>query len=157
MRTGQARSSKPWGGGNGGLEVKVYALGLMLLAARRSGMANPFVHMELMATDVGKAKAFYGQLFDWKLEDIDMGDMTYTMIRVGEGTGGGLMHNPMPNPTSQWVAYVEVADVEAATRKAKSLGAKVMKEVAEIKGAGKFSIISDPTGAMLGLWQAKKS
>jgi uncharacterized protein len=30
-------------------------------------MANPFVHMELMATDVGKAKAFYGQLFDWKL------------------------------------------------------------------------------------------
>jgi hypothetical protein len=27
--------------------------------------------------------------------------------------------------------------------------------VAEIKGAGSFSIISDPTGAMLGLWQAK--
>lgn len=48
-------------------------------------MANPFVHMELMATDVGKAKAFYGKLFDWKLEDIDMGTMTYTMIRVGDG------------------------------------------------------------------------
>jgi len=112
--------------------------------------------MELMATDVGKAKAFYGKLFDWKLEDLDMGDMTYTMIRVGEGTGGGLMKNPMPNASSLWVAYVEVADVEAATNKAKSLGAKVMKEVAEIKGAGSFSIISDPTGAMLGLWQSKK-
>src|SRR5262249_31493639 len=112
-------------------------------------MANPFVHMELMASDVGKAKAFYGQLFDWKLEDVDMGDMTYTMIRVGEGTGGGLLHNPMPNPTSQWLAYVDVADVEAATRKAKSLGAKGMKEGAESKGAGKFSIISEPPGTLL--------
>jgi predicted enzyme related to lactoylglutathione lyase len=119
-------------------------------------MGNPFVHMELMTTDVGKAKAFYGRMFDWKLEDMDMGDMTYTMIRVGEGTGGGLMKNPMPNATSLWVAYVEVADVEAATAKAKSLGANVLKDVAEIPSAGAFSIIGDPTGAMLGLWQSKK-
>ena len=75
---------------------------------------------------------------------MDMGDMTYTMIRVGDGTGGGLMKNPMPNSPSLWVAYVDVPDVKAATNKAKSLGAKVVKEVAEIKGAGSFSIISDP-------------
>ena len=86
-------------------------------------MGNPFVHVELMATDVGKAKAFYGKLFDWKLEDMDMGDMTYTMIKVGEGTGGGLMKNPMPNAGSMWVAYVNVDDLKAATAKAKSLGA----------------------------------
>jgi predicted enzyme related to lactoylglutathione lyase len=119
-------------------------------------MGNPFVHVELMTTDVGKAKAFYGKLFDWKLEDVAMSDMTYTMIRVGEGTGGGLMKNPMPNATSLWVAYVDVADVKAATQKAKSLGATVLKDVAEIEGAGSFSIISDPTGALLGLWQAKQ-
>jgi uncharacterized protein len=119
-------------------------------------VGNPFVHMELMATEVAKAKAFYGRLFDWKLEDVDMGDMTYTMIRVGEGTGGGLMKNPMPNATSQWVAYVEVDDVTAATSTAKSLGGTVIREVSEIKGAGAFSIIRDPTGAMLGLWQSKK-
>ena len=28
-------------------------------------MGNQFVHVELMATDVGKAKSFYGELFDW--------------------------------------------------------------------------------------------
>ena len=33
-------------------------------------MANPFVHVELNTTDVGKAKDFYGKLFDWKLEDM---------------------------------------------------------------------------------------
>jgi predicted enzyme related to lactoylglutathione lyase len=119
-------------------------------------MGNPFVHVELMSTDVGKAKAFYGKLFDWKLEDVAMGDMTYTMIKVGEGTGGGLMKNPMPGADSMWVAYVNVDDLKAATAKAKSLGATVLKDQVEVKCAGSFSIITDPTGAMLGLWQPKR-
>ncbi len=50
-------------------------------------MANPFVHVELMATNAGKAKAFYTGLFDWKLEDVP--GMDYTVINVGEGTGVG--------------------------------------------------------------------
>src|SRR4051794_40161964 len=119
-------------------------------------MGKPFVHGELMTNDVGKAKAFYGQLFDWKLEDKDMGDMTYTLIKVGEGTGGGLMKNPTPNASSLWVPYVHVDDVKAATKKAKSLGAKVMKDVSEVPGMGSFSVITDPTGAMFGLWEPKK-
>jgi predicted enzyme related to lactoylglutathione lyase len=40
-------------------------------------MGNPFVHVELMSTDVGKARAFYGKLSDWELEDMDMAGMTY--------------------------------------------------------------------------------
>jgi predicted enzyme related to lactoylglutathione lyase len=120
-------------------------------------MGNPFVHVELMSTDVGKAKAFYGQLFDWKLEDMDMdmGEMTYTMKKVGEGTGGRLMKNPMPNASSMWVAYVNVDDRKAATAKVKSLGATVIKDQVEVKGGGSFSIITDPTGATLGMWQPK--
>ena len=106
-------------------------------------MGNPFVHVELMSTNVGKAKAFYGKLFDWKLEDVNMGNMTYTMIKVGEGTGGGLMSNPIPGADSMWVTYVSVDDLKAATAKAKSLGATVLKEQVEIKGGGSFSIITD--------------
>jgi predicted enzyme related to lactoylglutathione lyase len=41
-------------------------------------MANPFVHVELNTTDVDKAKEFYGQLFDWKLEDMAMVPATPT-------------------------------------------------------------------------------
>jgi uncharacterized protein len=118
-------------------------------------MANPFVHVELNTTDVGKAKAFYSKLFDWKLEDVPMGADTYTMIQVGEGTGGGMMKHPMPGAPSTWIAYVVVGDVAAATKKAKSLGATVVKDVTEVMGAGHFSLISDPTGAVLGLWQPK--
>lgn len=118
-------------------------------------MANPFVHVELMSNDLNKSKEFYGQLFDWKLEDMAMTDMTYTMIKVGGGTGGGMMKNPMPNAQSMWMAYVNVGDLKASTAKARSLGAKVMKEMQVVEGMGSFSIITDPTGAMLGLWQEK--
>jgi predicted enzyme related to lactoylglutathione lyase len=118
-------------------------------------MANPFVHVELSTTDVPAAKAFYGKLFDWQLEDLPMPGGEYTMIKVGEGTGGGLMKHPVPGAPSAWLAYVAVDDIAAATKKAKSLGATVMKDVTEVMGAGWLSIIIDPTGAALGLWKAK--
>ena len=120
-------------------------------------MANPFVHVELNTTDVAKAKAFYGKLFDWKLEDVSMGEGTYTMVKVGEGTGGGLMKQPVPGAPSLWLAYVQVDNLKAATSKAKSLGAQVAQEEIEVPGAGRFSIIVDPTGAVLGLWEPRKA
>ncbi|HVI84571.1 MAG TPA: VOC family protein [bacterium] len=120
-------------------------------------MANPFVHVELNTTDVTKAKNFYGKLFGWKLEDVEMEGGAYTMIKVGEGTGGGIIKHPVPGAPSAWLAYVLVDDIGAATQKAKSLGAKVMKDVTEVKGVGSFSVIVDPTGAALALWQPKSS
>jgi uncharacterized protein len=120
-------------------------------------MGNPFVHCELMSTDVGKAKEFFGKLFDWKLDDMPLPDMTYTMIRVGEGTGGGMMKNPIPNAPSMWVPYVLVDDLNAASDRVRKLGGKVMKDITEVPGAGAFVIITDPTGGMLGLWQQKKA
>ena len=116
-------------------------------------MANPFVHVELNTTDVAKAKGFYSKLFDWKLEDLPMEGGTYTLIHVGEGTGGGLMKHPMPGAPSMWLAYVLVDDVDAATKKVKALGGTVMKDKTEVIGMGWLAIIVDPTGAHLGLWK----
>ncbi len=118
-------------------------------------MANPFTHVELNTTDLNKAKAFYSKLFDWKLEEFPMENGSYTMINVGEGTGGGMMTHPVPGAPSMWLAYVLVDDIKAATQKAKSLGATVMKDVTEVMDAGWLSIITDPTGAPLGLWKPK--
>ena len=118
-------------------------------------MANPFVHVELATTDVAKAKGFYGKLFDWKFDEMPMPEGTYTLINVGEGVGGGMMKHPMPGAPSMWMAYTLVDDIEAATQKAKSLGAQVMRDVTPVQDMGWFSIIVDPTGAHLGLWQAK--
>src|SRR5579871_6858608 len=120
-------------------------------------MANPFVHIELNTQDPAKAREFYTRLFDWKLEDVPMPMGTYTMIKVGEGTGGGMMQHPMPGAPSMWLAYVLVSDIKAATERARSLGANIVKDVTEIPGAGWLSIIIDPTGAALGLWKQKGS
>ena len=116
-------------------------------------MANPFVHVELNTTDPEKAKAFYSKLFSWKMEDTQMPGMMYTMIQPGEGTGGGLMKQMMPGAPSSWLPYVIVDDIKQSTEKAKSLGARVVKDVTDIPGRGSFSIITDPTGAALGMWQ----
>lgn len=116
-------------------------------------MGNPFVHVELQTQDPTRAKAFYSGLFDWKLED--MPSMGYTTIGVGDGTGGGIMKHPVPGAPSQWLAYVQVDDVAAATKKAKALGAVVIKDRTEVPNYGWFSIIADPLGATLGLWQPK--
>jgi uncharacterized protein len=118
-------------------------------------MPNPFVHVELNTTDVAGSKAFFGKLFDWKLEDIPMGDGTYTMIGVREGTAGGIVKHPKPGAHSMWLPYVLVDDVAASTAKAKSLGATIVQDVTEVMEAGWMSIIMDPTGAVLGLWKAK--
>lgn len=117
-------------------------------------MANPFCHVELNTTDMKKAKDFYSKLFDWKLEE--MPGANYTMIKVGEGTGGGMMPNPVPGAPSFWLSYVLVDDIDASTKKAKSLGGQVMKDVTEVSGYGRFSVIVDPTGAAFALWKPNK-
>ena len=75
-------------------------------------MANPFVHIELHTSDLKKAHDFYAKLFGWKLEDMPMPGGSYTMINVGEGTGGGMMTNPAPGTPSHWMAYVGVDDID---------------------------------------------
>jgi predicted enzyme related to lactoylglutathione lyase len=120
-------------------------------------VANPFVHVELNTPDPEKAKAFYSKLFQWQLEDMPNPAVpggTYTLVKVGEGTGGGIIKQ-IPGGPSGWLAYVLVDDIHAATKRAASLGAEVMKGVTEVTGMGWFSFIRDPTGAVLGLWQTK--
>ena len=117
-------------------------------------MGNPFCHIELHTGDLGKAKEFYGSLLDWKMEDMEMGPMTYTMVTMGEDeVGGGMMAKPSPDAPTAWMPYVNVDDLDASTEKAKSLGATVVAEKQEVPSHGWFAIIVDPTGATIGLWQ----
>jgi predicted enzyme related to lactoylglutathione lyase len=120
-------------------------------------MANAFVHVELQTNDLARAKDFYGRLFAWKLQDVPLpgGAGTYTMIDVGEGTGGGMMASPAPGIPPHWLAYVGVDDIRASTQKARELGAKVVMDVTEVGEYGTMSVITDPTGAMLAMWQPK--
>ena len=65
-----------------------------------------------------------------------------------------MMQHPVPGQPSAWLAYALVDDAKAATAGTKSLGAQVVKDVEEVPGMGWFSVIIEPTGATLGVWQA---
>lgn len=117
-------------------------------------MANPFVHLELNTPDLAAAKEFYGKLFNWTFEDNDMGGgMVYSTFKPESGPGGGIFS--VPDAPVNWLPYVGVEDVKAATEKATSLGAKLIRDCHEVPGIGWFSILVDPTGATIALWQAK--
>ena len=120
-------------------------------------MPNPFVHVELNAVDPEAAKSFYSQLFNWELEDIAnsaVPNNSYTVVKVGSGTGGGIMEKVKGGP-SGWLPYVLAEDIQATTQRAKTLGGKIMKDVTEVPGMGWLSIIQDPEGAVFGLWKPK--
>ena len=117
-------------------------------------MANPFVHLELNASDLSKAKAFYGEMFGWQFQDNDMGPMgIYTTFKADKDPGGG-MYSAKDMPGG-WLAYVGVDDIKAATAKAKSLGAQVFIDSQEIPNIGWMTIMNDPTGSRIALFQPK--
>jgi predicted enzyme related to lactoylglutathione lyase len=117
-------------------------------------MENPFVHLELNTPDTAKAKEFYGKLFNWTFTDNDMGGgMVYSTFKPDSGPGGGMMS--MPQAPTHWLPYIGVDDLKASTEKAKSLGATILMENQEVPDMGWFSIMTDPTGAMIAIWQQK--
>src|SRR5213075_54339 len=97
-------------------------------------MANAFVHIELSTDDLAKAKKFYKTLFDWKVTD--MPDMSYAMINVGKGTGGGMMKKHTPEQPTMWLPYIEVDSVKKTVAKAKKAGATAMVEYMAISEEG---------------------
>ena len=109
-------------------------------------MANPFVHLELSTSDSAKAKDFYAGLCGWTYTDNDMGGgMIYTTFKPDSGPGGGIYSAPgMP---TAWLPYIGVDDINAATEKAKSLGATIHKGPMEIWQCRMATIMADPTGA----------
>jgi uncharacterized protein len=122
---------------------------------KEKSMANPFVHVELHSNDLKRAREFYTKLFGWKLNDVPMPGGAYTMIDVGEGTGGGMMANQAPGMPSHWMAYVGVDDIGASTKRAKELGATIVMDVTEVGEFGSMSVITDPTGATIAMWKPK--
>ena len=124
-------------------------------------MADPkgrFVWYELMTTDLAAARAFYGPVVGWQASDSEMPGMQYWMFKVGERPVAGLMDLPedarkMGTPPS-WIGYVWVPDLDAAVAKAASSGGTVYVQPTDIPNVGRFAIVADPGGAVLGLFKS---
>lgn len=118
-----------------------------------SDQLGRFVWRDLVTPDVERAKAFYGQLFGWAYDAMPMpGGGTYWVVRSGGQMIGGVMATPPGSPAPpSWTSYVSVADVDASCRAFVERGARALVEPKDIPGGGRFAVIQDPEGAVLGL------
>jgi predicted enzyme related to lactoylglutathione lyase len=112
---------------------------------------------EVMTRDVDAARSFYAQLLGWTTEEMPMGDMgTYTMFRKGDTQVAGMMGMDGPQfegVPSHWLSYIAVESVEDRTAAARNLGATVHVPPTDIPNIGRFSVIADPTGAVIALFE----
>ncbi|MEZ5990416.1 MAG: VOC family protein [Planctomycetota bacterium] len=121
---------------------------------------NPFGHFvwhDCMSKDPARSKAFYSELFGWRTQAWNMGEMVYEMLKATDDEAdlfGGLNKVPDENMPSHWISYLSVEDIDAATARAEDLGATVLHPPTEIPTVGRFSIIQDPAGAAVALYRS---
>ena len=116
-----------------------------------------FVWDELHTSGPGAAKSFYGEVFGWTSNDVDMGGgTTYTLFkRSGDTDAGGCFQLGEGQPASYWLVYIGTDDVDGTAARAKELGATVLVEPADIPGQGRFSVLQDPAGAAFAIYRAE--
>ena len=106
-----------------------------------------FVWFHNNSTNTADSITFYEKLLGWKSAAGPAG-MTMFAGEAGPMAGIGMKDGQVGG----WVPYAEVDDVDAATKRAVKLGAALLQE--KTRGpAGDFSIVRDPGGAAVALWQ----
>jgi uncharacterized protein len=123
-------------------------------------MGQAVVHFEVMGKDADRLRSFYSQMFGWEI-DAD-NPMNYGMVSrednldQGIGIGGGI--GPMPEGRDGYVTfYVAVDDVEAAIRKAESLGGTRVMGPMEVPDGPEIALFNDPEGHMIGVVKTRET
>jgi predicted enzyme related to lactoylglutathione lyase len=121
------------------------------------------VHFEITAEDLERAKKFYGSIFGWQLQDVDMGEgTTYTtlstvpvddkMMPTEPGAiNGGMMQRSAE--ISSPVITIGVESVERSLKEIEAAGGSIITPRTEIPNMGAFGYFKDTEGNVLGLWE----
>lgn len=115
-------------------------------------MAAPAVAwFEITGKDGASLQRFYGQLFDWQIQDAG-DDSGYGLIQAGEkGIGGGIGPAQDGGPGTA-TFYVEVDDPAAYLQKAEQLGGQTIVPPTTLEQFGlTFAFFADPEGHVVGL------
>lgn len=117
--------------------------------------------VDLQTTDQAGAKRFYGALLGWSYDDQPMpvGDAVYSMATVSDQTVAAIAPMPPGLPEGvppMWNTYLAVDDVDAAVGRVSPAGGQVLMPPVDIGDSGRMAFVADPTGAAVGLWQARQ-
>ena len=116
-------------------------------------MGQPVVHFEIGCKDKAKTKAFFTELFGWKVTEAGPASMIDTQA-ADQGIAGhitALGHEPH----HYTIFYVQVDDIASSLAKAESLGGKTLVPPVAIP-EGTFAWLADPEGNTIGLWKAAR-
>jgi predicted enzyme related to lactoylglutathione lyase len=116
--------------------------------------------IDLATTDTAAAGAFYAALLGWSTAERHAGRGRFiTFARNGtalaslyqltrEQIAGGV--------PSHWMPYVAVPSADTAAARACALGGQLIVPPQDVADFARICLIADPTGAMMGLWQADR-
>lgn len=118
-------------------------------------MGQPVVHFEIGVADPSRSKAFYSELFEWKIEADDNG---YGLVdtETDVGINGGIMGMPQGVPPYVTV-YVGVDDLETYLERAEALGGRTVRPRMPVGEMGAFALLADPDGNVIGLFQEHRA
>jgi predicted enzyme related to lactoylglutathione lyase len=117
-------------------------------------MAGGLVHFELGATDLERAKRFYGSLLGWSFEEYG-GPTEYTVVRAEEGSPGGGIYKAA-QPSGSPLVYFGTDDIEASLAQVRDLGGQP-GEKKPVPGMGWYAACTDTEGNAFSLWQTDDS
>ncbi len=109
---------------------------------------------ELLTPDIEKSRKFYADLLGWGAQDVPSSLLDrYVMFTENGEQIAGMMTQPEETPVPTWFTYLSVDDIDAATARVSELGGAVIRQPFAIPEVGRIAIITDSTGAMVGLFQ----
>lgn len=110
--------------------------------------------VDLMTSDVDRAREFYGQLLGWTSNEPSEEFAGYFMFsKDGVPVAGGMPAMPDAGPPNIWSVYLSTDDATKATEVATAKGAQVIAPPMAIADLGTMVVLVDPTGAVIGAWQ----
>ncbi len=112
-------------------------------------MGNPVTHFEVLGADAPALRRFYGEAFDWEMQDVMGG--SYYMVEPGaeNGINGGV--GASPEGPGHVTFYVEVDDPAAALAKISELGGRTVQAPMDVPGGPTIALFADPEGHVVGL------
>jgi predicted enzyme related to lactoylglutathione lyase len=119
-----------------------------------------FCWAELATSDEAGAREFYTWVFGWEADESPIsGGGTYSTFTLGGRAVGGA-YAQMEEERAQgappsWRAYVSVDDADGYAKRVSGAGGTVIAPAFDVMVLGRMAIVADPTGAALGLWQAR--
>ncbi len=106
-----------------------------------------------MTTDVEAARTFYGDLLGWQFDIGPEETGNYSSALLDGRRVAGIFTMPGDHPPV-WSTYLATTDADATAKAAEAAGARVVQAPMDVMDLGRMSVIQDPTGGVVGLWQA---